>query len=233
MLLLSHLIGDFVLQTKKMSEEKAGNIRKMLLHCLLVGISFVLALPCGCYWYLYLLIVVSHFIIDKAKIYLSKKRHNELCLFLVDQALHIAILLYVAYVINGTSFWYHRMDLTYSFGEHIILLPVLAISVILCLRVGNILIKLVLENYQIRKSTNSQIQGTNVSHAGAMIGNLERLLTLIFVLLNQYEAIGFVYAAKSILRYADNKTVDTEYVLVGTLMSLVISIGCGLLVIYC
>jgi len=58
--------------------------------------------------------------------------------------------------------------------------------------------------------------------AGIWIGRCERVLVLTFIIINQYTALGFLMAAKSILRYADKDEMTqkkTEYVLVGTLMS--------------
>jgi len=76
-------------------------------------------------------------------------------------------------------------------------------------------------------------QGT-LKSAGTLIGYLERLLILTFVLLKQWEAIGFLLTAKSILRFNDIKGIEqralSEYVLLGTLLSFTTSIAIGLLV---
>ena len=90
---------------------------------------------------------------------------------------------------------------------------------------ANILIKLILEKYQVGESESCN----NIKNAGALIGNLERILTIVFVLLGQFEAIGFIVAAKSILRFKDTDTAKTEYVLAGTFLSFVIAILCGLM----
>ena len=66
--------------------------------------------------------------------------------------------------------------------------------------------------------------------AGKWIGYAERILALTFVLLNQYEALGFLIAAKSLLRFQDKDTKRTEYVLIGTLFSFGIAILLGLFV---
>lgn len=76
-------------------------------------------------------------------------------------------------------------------------------------------------------------QGT-LKSAGTLIGYLERALILTFVLLEQWEAIGFLLTAKSILRFNDIKGIEqralSEYVLLGTLLSFTTSIGIGLAV---
>jgi hypothetical protein len=50
------------------------------------------------------------------------------------------------------------------------------------------------------------------------------------VLLSQYEAIGFLITGKSILRFADGQKKETEYVLVGTMMSYAFAIIIAVLV---
>lgn len=68
-------------------------------------------------------------------------------------------------------------------------------------------------------------------NAGKVIGITERILTLIFMLLGQYEAIGFLLAAKSLLRLKDDAMGKSEYVLVGTQLSFGMAIVVGTLVI--
>ena len=53
-----------------------------------------------------------------------------------------------------------------------------------------------------------------------------------FVILEQYEAVGFLLAAKSIIRFKDTETSKTEYVLAGTLISVAVAVACGLVINY-
>jgi hypothetical protein len=73
-----------------------------------------------------------------------------------------------------------------------------------------------------------------LKNAGTLIGYLERVLILTFVLLARWDAIGFLLTAKSILRFNEIKGAFqrsmSEYVLLGTLLSFALSIGAGLLV---
>ncbi|MCM2680465.1 hypothetical protein [Echinimonas agarilytica] len=68
--------------------------------------------------------------------------------------------------------------------------------------------------------------------AGEAIGILERFLILTFVLLNEFSGVGFLLAAKSVFRFGDlndahSKTM-TEYVMLGTLLSVSIALAAGL-----
>ena len=69
-------------------------------------------------------------------------------------------------------------------------------AILCCLKPTNIHIKLILERYNIRETESCK----SMKNAGALIGNLERILTLTFVMIGQYEAVGFIIAAKSLLR---------------------------------
>lgn len=64
---------------------------------------------------------------------------------------------------------------------------------------------------------------------GLVIGVLERTLALTLVLTNQFGALGLVLAAKAIVRYQALDDRDfAEYVLIGTLTSLLIALFVGL-----
>ena len=68
----------------------------------------------------------------------------------------------------------------------------------------------------------------SLEKAGVYIGILERLFIFGFIVLNYWEGIGFLLAAKSVFRFGDlSKEKDrklTEYVLIGTLLSFGIAI---------
>jgi hypothetical protein len=64
--------------------------------------------------------------------------------------------------------------------------------------------------------------------AGRWIGIFERVIILTFVLLGQFEAIGFLITGKAILRMGSEGR--TEYVLAGTMLSYMIAILVGVAV---
>ena len=69
--------------------------------------------------------------------------------------------------------------------------------------------------------------------AGKWIGILERALVFTFIVINQFSAIGFLIAAKSVFRFGDlSKSSDhkkTEYIIIGTLLSFSCAIAAGLI----
>ena len=66
--------------------------------------------------------------------------------------------------------------------------------------------------------------------AGAWIGNLERLLSGVLILLGQFSAVGLTMTAKSIARYDEivKNPAFAEYYLIGTLYSILYTIS-----VYC
>lgn len=66
-----------------------------------------------------------------------------------------------------------------------------------------------------------------------MIGQLERALIFVFVLVQQFSAIGFLIAAKSIFRFGElrdrSNRMEAEYIIIGTLISFLWAIVAALL----
>lgn len=219
-LFAAHLVGDFYLQTDSLCQQKADKKAKswfLYLHTfVMAALSWLVVFQSdflGCF----VLIFFSHGLIDLIKSCLP----SNLWAFILDQLLHLSVL-------AGISAYYDPVApipldmLPVVIRDGFILLASLA----LCCKPANILIKLVLKNYAIGEGQTCEA----IKNAGALIGNLERILTVIFVLIGQYEAVGFIIAAKSILRFKDTDTAKTEYVLAGTFLSFGIAIVTGLLI---
>ena len=102
------------------------------------------------------------------------------------------------------------------------------VAFVFCLRPANFFIQNIFKDAKI--SIPNSGKENSLPNAGRVIGNMERMLSLVFVMLGQYEAIGFLLAAKSLLRFRETDTVKSEYVLVGTLLSFGIAILIGVAV---
>ncbi|MBR4970360.1 MAG: DUF3307 domain-containing protein [Paludibacteraceae bacterium] len=219
-LVLAHIIGDFYLQTDECCKQKETRRFKswfLYVHAIIIGLLSWIIVPSCNFGLWALLIAVSHFAIDAVKIHCPK----GLWSFFIDQLLHLGILITIPNIYEpAKELPLQMIDFSGSFSMLLLILAIL-----LCMKPANILIKLVLEKYQVGESESCN----NIKNAGALIGNLERILTIVFVLLGQFEAIGFIVAAKSILRFKDTDTAKTEYVLAGTFLSFGIAILCGLM----
>lgn len=95
---------------------------------------------------------------------------------------------------------------------------ILALFFLIITKPINIIFKLYFERYQVELEDTSSISG-----AGAMVGNLERLIIGIFLILGQYAAIALVFTAKSIARYdmISKNQGFAEYYLIGSLFSMI------------
>jgi hypothetical protein len=73
----------------------------------------------------------------------------------------------------------------------------------------------------------------SLPNAGKYIGIIERIFVLIFIVMEHWEGIGLLIAAKSVFRFNDLKESNsrklTEYILIGTLLSFGFAILTGII----
>ena len=220
-LLTAHIVGDFYLQSDKYCKRKELlKIRSpfLYIHTVIVGLLSWAFVPFADFWIFALIIGGTHLLIDTMKTYMRR----GLWSFLTDQFAHILILYFISYQYIPTS----RLPIQSIDFLNTLSIPLFVFAILCCLKPTNILIKLILDKYKIGDAESCQ----SIKNAGALIGNLERILTMVFVLIGQYEAVGFIVAAKSLLRFKETDTAKTEYVLAGTLLSFGIATVFGLMV---
>lgn len=221
-LLLAHLIGDFVLQPSRWVIHKEANKIKskylyihVLLHFVLAAILVwdVKVLP------LIAIVAASHFIIDVLKLYSTSLFKRSSIAFFIDQLLHIIVLYIVAYFSNLSSH-IHQFFATLDW--------VMVTAVIFVTYPAAIIMAKLLEGL----SDQIELDHRSLSNAGTYIGILERLFVLTFIMLQKWEAIGLLIAAKSVFRFNDLKESNnrklTEYILIGTLLSFGLAVLAGI-----
>ncbi|SDX33315.1 DUF3307 domain-containing protein [Aequorivita viscosa] len=226
-LIIAHFIGDFLLQPKSWVEDKENRKAKsvkLYLHILIHGLLVLLILWDLNYWLLALLLMLSHGIIDILKLY-AQKEGNKSKWFLIDQVLHVISILglWVLFVkpeINFAS-WYENTNFW-----------VYSVALLFITIVSGIGMREIMSNWS--KALNDE-EDESLKNAGKYIGILERLFVFIFVVTGNWEAIGFLLAAKSVFRFGDLKESKdrklTEYILIGTLLSFGIAIATGMVVL--
>lgn len=222
-LLLAHVVGDFVFQTDEFCRKKLGKGFRgphLYLHSLVIFILSWAALGCLSCWWLALIVGVSHLVIDLVK------RKEDIVSFMTDQIAHVICLMIVSNIFIDKGLY---VDSCYDCGW-INTLCVYALVFLCNGKPANILIKHLLMAYSV-KGPNESDTADETIRSGKLIGNLERWLIIVFMLCGQYEAIGFLIAAKSIIRYKDGDISKTEYVLAGTLISVFIAVITGLLLV--
>lgn len=227
-LLLAHLIGDFVLQTDGLCKKKREKGLKswfMWVHPMIVaGLTWLMFGEWGFAWGV-LITFASHLLIDAVKSRIERDGQH-VGYFVADQVLHLLIIGLICWL-YGES-WY---QFEWIPEEYILTGPAVLCAMLLCVKPANILIKGVFEWYQIEIPVKVKKNVNDLKNAGALIGSVERIIILILILLSQYEAVGFVVAAKSLMRFKDSEGAKAEYVLVGTLLSLCVAMICALGVI--
>lgn len=220
--LLAHLVSDFYLQTEKSCKSKADNAfksRHLYIHALITfGYAWLFSLSVG-FWWAALLIAVLHLVIDGLKSVCKNLKGA----FFIDQLLHLAVIVAAVALFNNKG----EISFAAWLPEPKVLLWIVAF--VFCLRPANFIIQNIFKEAKITIPDSGKEQ--SLPNAGRVIGNVERMLTLVFVMLGQYEAIGFLLAAKSLLRFRETDTVKSEYVLVGTLLSFCIAILSGVAVV--
>lgn len=208
-LLAAHLLGDFLLQPNSWVSSKANKKAKspaLYQHVAVVTALTSIFLWDWSKWYIPLIIGAAHLLIDLWKCY----QKNTLTYFIIDQALHVAVIVMVWQLVYGhvdfTGVFYNNHFWLLLIGYYLVIWPL------------GIAIGKATEKWQ----QSAQMNKGGLDKAGIWIGRCERVLVLTFIITGQYTALGFLMAAKSILRFTDKDEMTqkkTEYVLVGTLMS--------------
>lgn len=231
-LLCAHIVADFYLQSyeicmHKMQLQTGQGWMCQIGHAFVHGLLAYIFVLDWTNWLLPLLVVVSHLMIDILKdICLSKiqyqpsdiKSNWECVLFIIDQALHMLVIWILLKYVNiaGNTAIYNILDTK-------ILSCIIAYLIVL--KPTSILIGKFTQRWQ-----NILSDSKGLHDAGMWIGYAERILALTFMLLGTYEALGFLIAAKSLLRFQETDTKRTEYVLIGTLLSFGVAVLLGVII---
>ncbi|QRV23949.1 DUF3307 domain-containing protein [Marinomonas foliarum] len=231
--LLIHTLCDFYLQPKHWIEEKKEKKHrspKLYLHSILHGVALLIpALALKIDWMniaiIILIVTITHFAIDLWKV--STTKGDAFSRFAIDQILHVIVLITTVFYITDsiaiTELLQHD-----QLPEAIMT----TFAYLLILKPTSVAISCILSKYPISGGEKESVNG--LVAGGELIGYLERILILTFTLVGSYAAIGFVLAAKSIFRFGElNKSNDrsmAEYVLIGSLVSVVITTLIGVFV---
>lgn len=218
-LLLAHILADFVFQTKKMVENKKWFSGSMLLHiCMVFGLTWLF----GGRLLLAVLITALHWLTDGLKISAKQKfPDKKSIIFAGDQLMHVLfiILVWAGYLklfgklhLPASTILTNYKYSLYLLGYAVVIWPL------------SYFLKFFLKKFT------PGVSADKIQHGGRLIGQFERIIILSFVLLGQYEAIGFLITGKALIRFTDDEKLSSEYVLLGTMMSYALCILTGLLI---
>jgi len=233
-LMLVHIICEFYIQPKSWESAKRAKglaAPELYLNSMLHGIAillpaWLLAFNLKTTVYLAVIVTVTHFIVDLWKV--TAEKASRLSHFVIQQFTYALLLMVFAfYMSKGVTI--ESVLKHEKFFEALMVI----FAYLLILKPTSIVIGNVLRTYSISSSTD-KASTHGLEAGGELIGYLERVLILTFTLVGSYAAIGFVLAAKSIFRFGElSKSGDrsmTEYVLIGSLLSMVITIVIGTLI---
>lgn len=202
-LLLAHTLADFLFQTNWMVANKR-HLNALCAHIAVVLATAIIAT--GSLHPILFVLAAVHMLIDAIK---TGYFPNRLSPFLADQALHMASLVTVALLqptLWSTGVW-----------AHIPWLPgvmALLAGAVIATQAGGYAVGLLMQPW-------AQETPPGLRNGGRVIGTLERGLIFLLVLTGQAAGIGFLIAAKSVLRFGTVKDEGklSEYVIIGTLAS--------------
>lgn len=204
-LLFAHVLADFALQTATINAQK-HRAPVMLLHGALVLLAAQAATGQWASAWL-LALAGAHVVINTVKI---RGGFHHFRGFMVDQAAHLATIAAVA--VLAPSLWANG-----PWAALPALLPLMALGMglLVALTAGQYAVALLMRPH------GNRIRNSGLRDGGRQIGLLERGLIFVLLLTGQPLGVGFLIAAKSILRFGtatrDQRT--AEYVIIGTLAS--------------
>ena len=223
-LVLAHLAGDFLLQPDRWVKDKQlkkHRSPKLYLHVLVHAALSMLLVWDISFWMPVLVIAFTHYCIDLLKVNIEKP-HNRIFWFITDQLLHIGVIVALWYV------WERPTIPADNFPLAQVLIVVTA--AVFLSNPTSVIIKTFISQWT---PDTLYTVTSSLPDAGKIIGYLERLLVLTFILNHHWEAVGFLLAAKSVFRFGNLKESHdrklTEYVLIGTLLSFGIALGVSLI----
>ncbi|MBU3001508.1 MULTISPECIES: DUF3307 domain-containing protein [Roseovarius] len=210
LLFFAHVLADYVLQTRRMVETKDKGAT-LALHFLIVLGSLLLIFGQWDAPALYLL-ALSHIFIDTIKVQLFDDRFRA---HILDQIAHIATLLITAAL--APTLWADAplAPLTWLPESALLLAGLLYAT-----RAGGFAVGKLMEPFS------PELTRQSLPGGGQMIGILERGLIFGLMIAGLPAGIGFLIAAKSVLRFEtiqsggeDDSRQMAEYVIIGTLAS--------------
>ncbi len=234
-LILGHLLADFWWQKTAWVEDRKQNkwrSRSLYIHGVLGGLMPILGavltlgligsltqtalwphVGLGRWLLLSLSLVLAHTGTDLAKSYLDDNPSN----FVLDQVAHLAALLVVALALHPSE----TQALRQLAGQHIsTALLVQTLILIILTKPSSYLLQSIFRQFGLGTDTSNTLP-----KGGELIGIMERIIIFICIMSGNPEAIGWMVASKSILRFSpNNESTRTEYVLAGTLCSTVLAI---------
>lgn len=222
-LFAAHLVADFLLQPDALIRNKKRPAF-FAAHIALVAATAALFLG-GMHLRLLAALAVSHALADAIKTYACK---DTLRAFLLDQIFHLAFIVALALRfpdVAASGIW-PRVFERHTDDFYTVL--AIASFFLVNVRVGAILIAKICGPL-LAEVGRGVVDG--LGKGGLYIGMIERSIVFLLIGVGQPGGVGFLLAAKSILRFGDLREAHqikaTEYIIIGTLLSFGWALACA------
>ncbi len=237
-ILLAHLLADFPLQSDAIAlgkkSHKFAYVKHGAIHLITLLVLLQLFTDVSLWTtrtlLLVLLYVVLHIAIDTAKNWLVNRRtgRDSIMFFLIDQALHVAAVMALAWLFTGYR-WKDvqtLMDWSDKRQLQVLTISVLYVAVIFG---GGYLVRYLTRSLTVPLRSEDGNQ-EELRNAGLYIGWLERFLVLTALVVQSPALIGLILTGKSIARLPELKGPRfAEYFLIGTFLSISLALLGGIL----
>ncbi|GAA0115217.1 DUF3307 domain-containing protein [Clostridium senegalense] len=252
--LISHITFDFIFQHNnilKLRFPKDNSIKSILkgnfihsffhflgMNLFLLGFYLANGQPLEILNKCILIITIFHFSIDCLKSGLILKKpwlKEDVIIFLLDQFLHLLVIINVFILCEGMNFkegLIKLLNYRTRFTSMDRFLSIILI-ILICTNVTGIFIKVLIRSLTSKKYIKARKNNiyipikndnTGAENGGLIIGILERSFILLIMAINQAPLIGFVLATKSIARFKKLEDESfAEYFIIGTFISFIIA----------
>ena len=208
----AHFVVDFLLQPDWLQQRKDRLWANMLHSAFVAGLTYLFLQQWNA-WIPPVLVFFAHGLVDAVK----QRCRDTWRSFCVDQAVHLGLTILIL-----------RFCLRFGWIEYFggtgLRWMVLVAGFAMSVQGAGFLVGKVAAKLQEENALAEKING--LENGGKLIGQLERAMIFLFIMIGHPSGIGFLVAAKSILRFGEAKDDQklAEYVLVGTLLSFSLAI---------
>ncbi|MBN2685731.1 MAG: DUF3307 domain-containing protein [Pontiellaceae bacterium] len=204
-LVSAHFISDFLLQPN-LHQRRKSSYSAILIHAAIVAFISYLFLQQWSSWFLPITVFLTHALIDRIKLRFRDTWRS----FCADQVAHLLVLAFLVWSAEDRFSSFSGVGLQWM---------ILVAGFVTAVQGAGFLVGKVSD--QLLKENQLSVRINGLVNGGRMIGLLERALIFIFVMVGMPMGIGFLVAAKSVLRFGEARDDQrlAEYILIGTLLS--------------
>jgi hypothetical protein len=229
LLLAGHLLSDFLFQSARIARDKGRRVGVLFEHgfwTFVVHAAVLFPFWNGQVLLGLAVLALAHIGIDWLKPRINANEGKTLYGFFLDQGFHLATLIALGWALHymGAA---RTTSMSPGLLDTYVRAMVIAAGFAFNGKGGTAVVRLLLGRFpDISGPLRADRSGAYAM--GLIIGNLERFILYLLVLLGHWGALGFVIAAKSIARFKElDEKGFADYYLIGTLVSVLVALISG------